>query len=60
MFINTMLVTLDLPVAFDTVDHGILRCLDDKFPFRDSALSWLESYLSDRKQFTKLGESSSH
>ena len=55
----TMLVTLDLSAAFDTVDHGILlRRLDDKFAIRDSALSWLESYLSDRKQFVKLGESS--
>ena len=55
----TMLVTLDLSAAFDTVDHGILlRRLDDEFTIRDSALSWLESYLSDRKQFIKLGESS--
>ena len=57
----TMLVTLDLSAAFDTVDHGILlRRLDDEFAIRDSALSWLESYLSDRKQFIKLGESSTN
>ena len=56
-----MLVTLDLSAAFDTVDHGILlRRLDDEFAIRDSALSWLESYLSDRKQFIKLGESSTN
>ena len=42
---------LDLSAAFDTVDHRILL---DRFQFdfgiSGSALSWIESYLSNRTQ----------
>ena len=45
------LVLLDLSAAFDTVDHDtLLTVLQRRFGACDSALSWLESYLSDRTQ----------
>ena len=49
--IVTILVLIDLSVAFDTADHPILfQCLEKQFGFHDSVLSWYKSYLSDRKQ----------
>ena len=43
-------VMLEFSVAFDIIDHalliGKLRC----YRFADTALSWMESYLSGRKQ----------
>ena len=47
----TLLVLIDLSVAFDPVDHPILfQCLEKQYGFCDSVLSWHKSYLSDRKQ----------
>jgi len=47
----TLLCTLDLSCAFDTVDHGILldrlRCA---FGVQGVAISWIESFLQDRTQ----------
>ena len=50
------MVLLDLSVAFDTVDNDILitrlkRC----FGITGKALGWLQSYLSGRTQFVKIG-----
>ena len=47
----TLLVLLDLSVAFDMVDHGILlRMLQSLFGLRGRALSWFQSYLQGRAQ----------
>ena len=40
---------LDLSAAFDTVDHEVLlRRFRESFGVRQTTLSWLQSYLSDR------------
>ena len=45
---------LDLTKAFDTVDHAkLLNNMHHTFGIRDIASQLLESYLSDRKQYTK-------
>ena len=45
------LVLLDLSAAFDTVDHAtLLTVLQRRFGVCDTALAWLQSYLSDRTQ----------
>ncbi len=46
-----ILIMLDLSAAFDTVDHKILLSrLSSRFGIRGKALSWMESYLTDRLQ----------
>jgi hypothetical protein len=55
-----ILVLLDLSAAFDTVDHAILKKrLKDRFGIRGMALTWLTSYLSNRKHAVLIGDSTS-
>ena len=47
----TLLVLLDLTVAFDTVDHEVLlNRLNTSFGVRGSALQWFTSHLLNRSQ----------
>ncbi|KAL0147588.1 hypothetical protein M9458_057094 [Cirrhinus mrigala] len=56
----SLLVLLDLSVAFDTIDHDILiDRLQNYAGIQGRALKWFRSYLSDRYHFVYLnGESS--
>ena len=52
------LVMQDLCAAFDTIDHNILlRRLESRFGIKGVALQWIKSYLSQRKQSVKIGNS---
>ena len=47
----TLLVTLDLSSAFDTVNHEILLCrLQNEFGIQGKVLDWFKSYLHNRGQ----------
>ena len=49
---------LDLSAAFDTIDHDILITrLNGTFGISGTALCWLTSYLKDRYQRVKVGNS---
>ena len=51
------LTLLDLSAAF-TIDHSLLYdCLHDWFGLDGTVLSWIKSYLSNRKQKIKIGDS---
>ena len=56
----TVLVSLDLSAAFDTIDHSkLLSRLSTSFGLSGSALAWLKSYLSDRTQSVRIAQSHS-
>ena len=52
----TCLVLLDLSVAFDMVDHGILLNRPNSFSIQGTALKWIESYLTGRTQRVGIGD----
>ena len=53
----TVLIGLDLSAAFDTVCHStLIQRLQTEFGVSRTVLSWIQSYLQDRKQFVKLGQ----
>ena len=50
-----VLLLLDLSAAFDTIDHKILlHRLRSRFGIKGKALSWLQSYLTDRSQSVQI------
>ena len=52
----TVLVSLILSAMFDMVSHDtLLDLLQREFEVTGMALSWIQSYLSDRLHFVKLG-----
>lgn len=58
---STILVSLDLSAAFDTIDHRILlNRLESTFGISGTTLQWITSYLINRSQYVKLGDSSSN
>jgi len=58
---STILVSLDLGAAFDTIDHAILlNRLHSTFGICGATLQWITSYLTNRSQYVKLGNSSSN
>ncbi len=55
-----LLLLLDLSAAFDTIDHKILlHRLEKRCGISGTALNWFASYLSNRKQFVKVGDTES-
>ena len=57
---GTVLITLDISAAFDTISHTILLDrLETCFGVTGSVLKWVESYLTNRSQFVKIGGSAS-
>jgi len=56
----TILVSVDLSSALDMVDHSILLGrLYTSFGISGAAFSWLHSYLTNRSQCVRTGQSSS-
>ena len=50
---------LDFRKAFDSVDHNLILSKLHFYGFRGIIHDWLKSYLSNRKQFTSVGNSNS-
>ena len=57
---STLLISLDLSAAFDTIDHPtLLNRLKHSFGLTDQAYCWIESYLTGRRQSVRIGQHSS-
>ena len=56
----TLLVLLDLSAAFDTINQVTMKnVLKNNFGFCDTALQWIISFLTDRKQRVVIHKSTS-
>ena len=49
-------VLLDLSKAFDTVDHNLLLYKLKSIGLSDDTVNWLQTYLTNRKQRTSVGD----
>ena len=55
--IPTVVILLDLSAAFDTVDHKkLLEILEKEIGIRGTALKWFKSFITNRTQKVKIGE----
>ena len=55
----TILTTLDMSAAFDTLDHAtLLHRLEHTFGLSGFVISWIQSYLFSRSSFVKIYSSS--
>ena len=50
----TAIVSLDLSKAFDSIDHTLLLNKLGNMDLSETALKWIKSYLTERKQRTKF------
>ena len=48
-------VFIDLPKAFDTVDHNILIDKLNLYGIKNNSVKWFQRYLSNRKQLIQAG-----
>ena len=54
---RSLLLQLDLSAVFDTLDKPtLLRWLDHTFGVRETSLMWVDSYLSKRSQYVRVGD----
>ena len=53
-------IYLDFRKAFDCVDHNILLAKLNHYGIRGIANDWFKSYLSNRQQYTRVGDSESN
>lgn len=55
------IITFDMSRAFDCVPHNLLlqRLCELKFPFYESFVNWISSYLTNRKQRVRLFQTTS-
>ena len=52
----SVLLSLDISAAFDTLDHRrLLDRSEELFDFDDTVLQWLNSYIAGRSQFVSIG-----
>lgn len=49
-------IVMGLAKAFDTINHSIFLSRLDSYGIKGMAFQWLESYLSNRPQISKVGK----